>query len=74
MGSLSVGAGDESDSVAFHWIPHPLPEIPGWASAGEDVLSPAGTRCPRVRWYSKGRIMRRGICNGGEEGGAVIGM
>jgi hypothetical protein len=31
--------------------PFPLPRLPDWASMGEEVLSPAGTRCPRVEWY-----------------------
>lgn len=35
-------------SVPCHWILFPLPGLPGWTSVGEDVCSPAGTRCPRV--------------------------
>lgn len=27
--------------------------LPGWASAGEDVPSPAGTRCCKVEWYPR---------------------
>lgn len=32
----------------------PPPGLPGWASVGEEVLSPAGTGCPRVGWYPRG--------------------
>jgi hypothetical protein len=43
---------------------------------GEDLLSPAGTGCPRVRWYPRGtflslrrvgRIMEGRICKVGTE-------
>jgi hypothetical protein len=34
--------------------PIPLPRLPGWASVGEDALSPAATGCLRVEWYSRG--------------------
>jgi len=40
-GPLTLGERAVSDSVG----------PPGWASVGEDVLSPAGTRCPRSGWY-----------------------
>ena len=31
--------------------PFSLLELPGWASVGEDKLSPPVTRCSRVGWY-----------------------
>jgi hypothetical protein len=46
--------GAEAVLVPCHWIPFPLPGLPGWALVGEDVASPAWTRCHRVRWYRKG--------------------
>ena len=39
------------------------------ASVGEDVPSPAGTRCPRVGWYQRGvspSLRRREGNNRGE--------
>jgi hypothetical protein len=47
-----VGWGVVSISVACHWIPSPMPGLPGWASVEEDTPSPAGTRCPRVGRYT----------------------
>lgn len=51
----------------------PLPGLSDWASVGEDVLSPAGTRCLREGWYPRGVFLSlrrrdvgngRGICKG----------
>jgi hypothetical protein len=64
--------------------PFPLPGQPGWALVGEDVPSPDGTRCFRVRWYPKGAspslrrggVMVGGICKGraGRRGGNSFGI
>lgn len=56
-------------SVPCDWIPFSLPGLPPWASVGEDMPSPAGTRCPRLGWYStllkrRGRGNGRRICKG----------
>lgn len=63
-----------------HWIP-----FPSWASVGEAVLSPAGTRWPRAVWDLKGAFpspqSRKGIMGegfvrvrlGGEEGQGAMG-
>ena len=55
--------GVDSDSVACHWILL-LPGLPGWASVGEEMLSPAGTVCFTVglypRWASPSLRRRRG--------------
>ena len=40
MGALTSGWG-LSVTVPCHWIPFPLLGLPGWASEGEDVPSPA---------------------------------
>ena len=51
---LTIGVGADSDSLCclpldlFH-----LTGLPGWASLGKEVLSPAGTRCPRVEQYPR---------------------
>jgi hypothetical protein len=34
--------------------PLPLSRLPGWASVGKDVLSPAGTRCSKAGWCPSG--------------------
>lgn len=45
----------------------PFPNLPGWASEGESVPSPAGPRCPKVGWFPKeapfSKVKKRG--NGG---------
>ena len=33
--------------------------LPGQASVGEDVPSPARTRCPKVQWYPRW-VLRKG--------------
>lgn len=38
--------------------PLALSGLPGWISVVEDVLSPTGTRCPRVGWNpGAGRLL-----------------
>ena len=53
MGPLTIGEGAGSDS-RLPLDPFHLAGLPGWASVGEEVLSPAGTRCPRVGQYPRG--------------------
>lgn len=53
MGPLTIGAGAVSCFCALLLDSLPLPGLPGWTSVEEEVFSPAGTRCPRVVWYSK---------------------
>ena len=71
VGPLTSRAGVVSDSVPCCWIPFPLPKLSGWASVGEDVPSPAGTRYPRVGWYPRGgallSLRRRGVGESGRD-------
>jgi hypothetical protein len=73
---LTSVVGSVSVSVPCQLIPFSLPILCGWVSVGEDVPSPAGTRCPRVRWYPMGwgkeGFIRVGLEREGE--GAVIWM
>lgn len=57
------------DSVPCHWIPFPLPKLPGRASVGEDVPSSIGTRCSKVGWYPRRGISfsERWVCIGGRD-------
>ena len=44
-----------------------LPGLPDWASMEENLPSPAGTRCSRIRWYPWGSslsLRKRGRGNG----------
>lgn len=43
-----------SISIACLWIVFPIPGLQGRTSMGEEVHSPARTRCPRLEWYPKG--------------------
>lgn len=48
VGPLTSGARAALVFVSCHWITFVLPELPGWASVGDDMPSPAVNRCPRV--------------------------
>jgi hypothetical protein len=44
--------------------------LPGWASVGEDVSSPAGTICSGIGWYPRElsiSLRRRGEHSGGRD-------
>ena len=48
VGPLTIREQAVSDScLPFALLP--LLGLPGWASVGEEVLSPDGTRCPRAQ-------------------------
>lgn len=49
--------------------PLSLCRLPGWALVGEEMLCPAGTRHPRVRWYQSraSPLGRKGRRNGGRD-------
>ena len=49
MGPLTSGVG-MSQSL-YTVIGYPSPTWNVWASVGEYIPSPAGTRCLRLRWY-----------------------
>jgi hypothetical protein len=60
LGSLSGGVGAVLVAVPCHWIPLSLPGLPGWASLGNVVPSPAETRCSSVGWCPRGLTCREG--------------
>lgn len=49
MGPLTSGLGTISDSAVCHWVPFPVPGLPGGASLGEEICSPVRTRWLSVR-------------------------
>lgn len=63
--------GAVSDSLTCHWMlaSLPLPGLPGWASAGDDVTGPAGTLASRGGVIPKGAspsLRRQGGASGEE--------
>jgi hypothetical protein len=44
VGPLTIGAGVSLTLLPVSG-PFPLTELPGWSTVGEDMLSPAVTRC-----------------------------
>ena len=77
MGPLTSAAG-----ASLTLLPASGSTSPTWTAwldtIEEEVLSPAGTGCPRVGWYPRAgdnrwvESVRVGL--GRDEGGAVIGM
>lgn len=66
VGPLTIGVGAVLVYVPCHWIPFPLPGLPGGALVGKDVL-----RTPLLLRDKKGAI-RGGICKSetGKRGGS----
>lgn len=66
-GSLKSGSGNVVVCIHCHWISFLWHGLPLWASVGENIPSPASTRCPRVGCYPEGgspSLGRRGGVNG----------
>lgn len=68
------------DSVSYCWVTFVVPELPSWALGGEDMPSPAVTRCPRVGCTQgegdfpslrRGGAMWGGICKRKERRGVA---
>lgn len=73
MSPLTSGTGVVLVSLPAIGFSSP-PGLPDWASVGENMPRPAGTRYPRVGWYlllrEREKLMGEGICEaglGGEE-------
>ena len=58
VGLLTIVVGAVPDSAAYLWIPFLY--LPDWASLRGKVLSPAGTRCPKVGWYPRNPPSKEG--------------
>jgi hypothetical protein len=68
-GSPNIGWSVVSNPVACPRDSFLLTGLLGWASVGEEVLSLAGTGCPRVGWYPRGLSLLSGEAKGIMGGG-----
>lgn len=65
VGLLTIGARLSLTLLPAVGFRFPLPRLSAWASVGEGIPSPRGTRCPRVRWFPREGGSGGGICKNG---------
>jgi hypothetical protein len=64
---LTIKVRAVSDSIAFHWLPLPLHELPSWVSVKKDYSVLLGLDLPG-HYGTQGEVIMRGRINKGELG------